>query len=118
MQQTGNPTLHICPPRKISFPRFNTILEMSHASIAVDADGKVIWKNIVSGEYSFLIYDDLLDQKTIIKCLNRAEKNLGILSKNKEFEWKELITINAVVDLPWRNTAKVAEHVKTYIVFS
>lgn len=117
MQQAGNPNIHVCPPRKINFPKLNTTLEISHATVYVNENGKITYQKIVAAEYSFEIFSDS-EPKTIIKVLKKVEKTAWDHSTNKQFKFQDLITINAVVTLPWRNFPKVRDCVKTYIVFS
>ena len=116
MQQSGNPNIHTCGPRKISFPSLNAILEMSHASVYLNEAGEQIFRQIIAGNYSFDIYLD--QQKTVIKALKFVKKNAWDHSTNKQYEFQPLITIHAAVDLPWRNYNRVNESVKTYVVFS
>jgi len=116
MQQAGNPNIHVCPPRKINFSKLNALLEISHASVYVNEEGKITYQKIIAAEYSFEIFSD--QPKTIIKVLKPVKRFPGDHSSNKKFEFQELITINAVVDLPWHNYPRVRESVKTYIVFS
>jgi len=88
---------------------------MSHAQLFVDGD-RCIYKVIVAGGYTFKIWDDDEQKKTKIEYLKKTEKKFH--SKVKEFSWHALIEIPAVVSLPWHNALKVAERVKTYVVFS
>ena len=104
-----------CPPRKISFAKLNTTLEIRHASFFYEGD-KCTYQNIISGEYSFKIWNSTEQQKTEIFVLQKKEYRYK--SKLKEFHWVKILEIPAAVSLPWNNPAKVADRVKTYIIFS
>lgn len=108
-------SIWFCQPRKIKFTRCNTVLEMSHATLYFDGD-KCIYQVLIAGGYTFKIWDDDKRQKTEIEYLKKTEKKYH--SRVKEFSWHKLIDIPAVVSMPWHNSPKVAEKVKTYIIFS
>ena len=108
----------LCPPRKISFLELNTILEVSHATLYFDEEENIIFQQLIIDKYTFKIYDDPKERKTVILRLQKKERLPFRHSKVKEFEWKEILTIPAVVTLPWNKPKKVVERVKTYLVFS
>lgn len=82
--------------------------------------GKRTFLSIVSGEFSFRIFDDDQKQQTIIKQLRFIEKSPWQIkhSKVKEHKWVDIMEINGAIDLPWHDAKQVAERLKTYIIFS
>jgi hypothetical protein len=105
-----------CNPKKIRFSNLNTVLEMSHCNLIMQ-DGKYTYQYLVSGEYSFKIWDDDKQRKTKISTIKKVEKK-HYHSKVKEYAWQEIVEISAVLSLPWHSPKKVADRVRTYIVFS
>lgn len=104
-----------CPPRKIKFPSLGTVLEMRHAVLFYDKE-HCTYKNIIAGEYSFKIWDQ--PDKKLTEIFVLKKKDYYRKSKINTYEWEKILEISKAATLPWGNPAKVADRVKTYLIFS
>lgn len=92
----------ICPHKEINFS-----VEISHANLKFDKD-QLSYMFIISGEYAFHIWYNNIKQTKI-----NVLKLIG-----KRYSWELLLEINYPLSLQWDDPKKVAERVKTLIIFS
>ena len=129
-----NPNIFECPPHKVDIPELNTRQEIQHVQI-VAVENKIANMFINTGLYSFDVFYQPMKIKrrctgspakiivneaplTIIRKLEIVKKPNWDRSTNKQFIYKELLRVNAIVDLFWSNKAQLADRVKLYLLFS
>lgn len=119
MVLTDNPTVYKCPQRALWFPEPGAQLSYIHAFVMVVKDQEDFpWMQIEVPPYTIVVTKSKDSAKSVIKKTVRKKKSKYDKSKNKEYEYKEIIEIDEAVELPWNDRPKVIDRIHTYLVFS
>jgi hypothetical protein len=117
MVVTANPVLFRCTRKSVWHPAQGTQLEYTHAFVMVDGDDFPFMQIEVPPYTIKIIKDKNGDKSVISKTVPKTKHRLD-KSKNKEYVYKELITVDAAINLPWHDRLKVLDRIMTYLIFS
>ena len=117
MSLTGNPTLYRCVRKSVWHPEPGAQLNYTHAFVMVE-DDYFPFMQIEVPPYTIKIIKDKKSAKSVISKTIRKPKHKLDKSKNREYEYQEILTIDAEITLPWHDRSKVLERILTYLIFS
>ncbi len=119
LKATGaDPDTYYCVKRKIWISDLGIHADIVDAAINVSPEGKVRWQHIEVPPYSFIITDDEKGQSTVVRKLMAPERLPAHIRKTFTYEKKTILTIKAIMNLPWNNKQKVMERMKMFLLFS
>lgn len=119
LRATGvNPNMYYCTRRKVWMSDLGTHLDIVDATVYVAPDGRQTMKVIEVPPYSFTIIDDGVTQKTDVRKVMHEERLPGMRSSARTYERKMVLSVQAVMNLPWNSKEKVLERMKLYLLFS
>jgi len=116
MRQTINTSLYMCPVenRRIVFSDF--AMTYLDSVIYLNADGSPHTQIYEIPPYKFGIWN--FGNSTVIEKASLMNKRISFTLSNNAYQYRPLLTINYILDLPWDNREKVLEKVKGYLIFS
>ncbi len=119
LKATGvDPNMYFCVKRKVWISDLGIHLDIVDATLNILPDGKVTWQLIEIPPYSFLITDDEKGQQTVVRKVIGPELTPWNKKRAKTFERKIVLTVPALMKMPWNNKQKVLERMKLFLLFS
>lgn len=119
LKATGvDPNMYYCIKRKVWVSDLGLHLDIVDATLNLAPDGKVIWQLIEIPPYSFLITDDEKEQQTVVRKVVAPETSPHNKIRAKTFQRQIVLTVPAVMKLPWHDKQAVLERMKLYLLFS
>lgn len=119
LKATGvDPNMFYCIKRKVWVSDLGLHLDIVDATINLSSEGKVIWQLIEIPPYSFLITDDDKGEQTVVRKVVAPEERPYNKSRAKTYQRKIVLTVPALMKLPWNKKEEVMERMKMYLLFS
>lgn len=119
LKATGvDPNMYYCIKRKIWVSDLGIHLDIVDATVSITPEGKINWQLIEIPPYSFLITDDAKGQQTVVRKVLAPESKPYYKARAKTYERKIVLTVPALMKLPWNNKEEVLNRMKLYLLFS
>jgi hypothetical protein len=119
LKATGtDPNMFYCVKRKVWVSDLGIHIDIVDATIYRTPDGKVVWQVIEIPPYRFLLNDDDKGQLTTVSKYVTLNKKPW--DKQNAMAWKRevILTVQALINLPWNDKDQVLEKLKLYLLFS
>lgn len=119
LKATGtDPNMFYCVKRKVWVSDLGIHIDIVDATIYLTNDGKIEWQVIEIPPYRFLLTDDKDGQMTVVSKYVTLNKNPW--DKQNAMAWRRetILTIPALMKLPWNDKEQVLEKLKLYLLFS
>lgn len=119
LKATGvDPNMYYCIKRKVWVSDLGLHLDIVDATLNITPEGKTTWQLIEIPPYSFLISDDEKGQQTVVRKVIAPEKNPWDKVRAKTYRREIVLTVPALMKLPWNNKEEVLKRMKLYMLFS
>ncbi len=119
LKATGvNPDMYYCTKRKVWISDLGIHLDIVDSTIYVEPDGRQTLKIIEVPPYTFTITNEEKSQKTVVRKMIPKCSYPWIKELARPMDKVTILTVNAVLELPWNDKKKVYEKVKLYLLFS
>ena len=108
-----------CAKRQEYVQDFGTSVDVVDYFVYVDPDGRHSSRIIEIPPYKFSITDEKSCRKTeVYKTVLNDLPPWSVEDKSMFLQKKHILTIPAVMNLPWHDRSKVLERLKLYLLFS
>ncbi len=119
LKATGtDPNMFYCVKRKVWVSDLGIHIDIVDSTIYFTNEGKIEWQVIEIPPYRFLIVDDHDGQQTVVSKYVTLNKKPW--DKQNAMAWRRetILTIDAIMNLPWNDKEQVLEKLKLYLLFS